>query len=66
MIVGGRDTLQDTGLGVIILSTGLLVVFIFGFAMLLSLVFVINMLKHIDEGEAFNLIIEKLKEIKAI
>ena len=64
--MGGRDTLQDTGLGVIILSTGLLVVFIFGFAMLLSLVFVINMLKHIDEGEAFNLIIEKLKEIKAI
>tara|TARA_S200002703_G_scaffold17_1_gene28 strand:+ start:178 stop:330 length:153 start_codon:yes stop_codon:yes gene_type:complete len=47
MIVGGRDTLQDTGLGVIILSTGLLVVFIFGFAMLLSLVFVYDTFKNI-------------------
>lgn len=47
MIVGGRDTLQDTGLGGVIISTVLLFVFIFGFAMLLSLVFVYHTFKNI-------------------
>jgi hypothetical protein len=47
MIVGGRDTLQDTGLGGVIISTVMLFVFIFGFAILLALVFVCDTFKNI-------------------